>query len=150
MENALQREFVARALSGADTRRFQGIPADSGTRMTLVPKPDHETNDETRPPNALDVLRAFVAAHSRLDPRTGLREPIWYLTFRGDLMHHALGANPPAVDDALIEEMQAHGLISIDYRENNWALTPTPYGRNVSLMPSVSLGPFARARGLSP
>jgi hypothetical protein len=54
-----------------------------------------------------------------------------YLPFRAGLSHHALGDEPPTVDDALMEEMHAKGLIDIDYRANNWNITPTPLGRQV-------------------
>jgi hypothetical protein len=81
------------------------------------------------PPNELELLRAFVVAHAQPDPRSGTREPIMYLPFRGRMQHHGLPAEPPEVDDAVIQEMQGHGLISIDYRENSWLITPTPHGR---------------------
>lgn len=46
------------------------------------------------------------------------REPIMYLRFLGgaNLQHHALG-EPPAADDAVLEEMQSEGWLDIDYRE---------------------------------
>ena len=62
-------------------------------------------------PNELEVLRAFVEAHSQPDPRTGDREPIRYLRFAGGsgLQHHALKEPPSGVDEALLEDMQAKG-----------------------------------------
>jgi hypothetical protein len=83
-------------------------------------------------PNELEVLRAFVAAHAQPHPRTGEREPIMYLRSAGGLVakHHAIEA-PSGVDDALLEDMHAKGLISIDYREHNWNITPTSFGRSV-------------------
>jgi hypothetical protein len=87
-----------------------------------------------QPPNELDVLSIFVAAHAKPDPRTGHRVPIWYhRSFGGGgLVHHGFDREPPPeIDEALLEEMSGHGLITIDYREHNWNLTPTPYGRQV-------------------
>jgi hypothetical protein len=83
--------------------------------------------------NELDVLRAFVAAHSQPHPNTGDREPIMYLRYMGGsaLQHHALEERPSGVDEALLEDMHAKGLISIDYREHNWNITPTAFGRGV-------------------
>lgn len=84
-------------------------------------------------PNELDVLRAFVAAHAQPHPNTGGREPIMYLRHIGgsSLQHHALDERPSGVDEALLEEMHTKGLISIDYREHNWNVTPTSFGRSV-------------------
>jgi hypothetical protein len=84
-------------------------------------------------PNELEVLRAFVEAHAQLDQRTGGREPIMYIRHMGgsSLQHHALSECPAGVDNALLEDMHAKGLISIDYREHNWHITPTPLGRSV-------------------
>jgi hypothetical protein len=82
-------------------------------------------------PDMLAALRAFVAAHAVPDPRTGSRDPIMYLPFRGGLMHPALGEDRPSVDDALIEELHDNGLISIDYGANSWQITPTSQGRRV-------------------
>jgi hypothetical protein len=81
----------------------------------------------------LDVLRAFVAAHDKPQPNTRDREPIWYLCFAGgsSVQHRGFTEVPPEVDEALLEKMQAHGLISIDYGEHNWSITPTAYGRLV-------------------
>jgi hypothetical protein len=47
------------------------------------------------------------------------------------LAHHALKEPPAGVDDALLEEMHVKGLISIDYGQHNWNITPTEFGRNV-------------------
>jgi hypothetical protein len=47
------------------------------------------------------------------------------------LAHHALKESPAGVDEALLEEMHAKGLVSIDYGQNNWTITPTEFGRNV-------------------
>jgi hypothetical protein len=99
--------------------------------MPLVPEPDTDPDDAAGLSDELEALRAFVVAHAQPDLRTGSREPIRYLPFRGGIMHHALDENRPVVDDALIEEMHAKGLISIDYRENSWAITPTSFGRDV-------------------
>ena len=55
-----------------------------------------------------------------------------YLKFAGGsgLNHHAL-ADPPAVDDALLEELSSQGYLDIDYREHNWNLTPTASARSL-------------------
>ncbi len=84
-------------------------------------------------PNELNVLRAFVEAHAQPHPNTGGREPIMYLRHLGgsSLEHHALAERPPGVDEALLEDMQAKNFISIDYREHNWNITPTSFGRAV-------------------
>jgi len=82
-------------------------------------------------PNELEALRVFVTAHATPEARTGSREPVLYLPFRAGLHHHAIPEDPPAVDDALIEEMHGKGLISIDYSGNSWKITPTPLGRAV-------------------
>jgi hypothetical protein len=92
-------------------------------------------------PNELVALRSFVRAHAAPDPRTGRREPIWYLPFHGDLMHHAFDQDKPDVDAALIEEMHGHGLITIDYSgNNNWKLAPTAFGRHIVEEEDRSLG----------
>jgi hypothetical protein len=55
-----------------------------------------------------------------------------YVKFAGGsgLKHHAL-ADPPAVDDALLEELSSQGYLDIDYREHNWNLTPTASARTL-------------------
>jgi hypothetical protein len=85
------------------------------------------------PPDPFEVLRIFVAAHDQPDPRTGNREPIWDLLHMGgtSLQHHALEEPRSGIDEALLEDMQADGLITIDYRQHNWNITPTPLGRQV-------------------
>jgi hypothetical protein len=91
-----------------------------------------QQDDDEAPgtPNELAALRAFVAAHAVPVPHTGTREPIWYLRHHDELIHHALKDEKPSVDGALIEEMAAHGLISIEYTgQGDWKLTPTPLGR---------------------
>jgi hypothetical protein len=84
-------------------------------------------------PNEVEVLRAFVEAHAQPHPRTGDREPIMYLRHLGgsEVQHHALEGRPPGIDEALLEDMQAKGLITIDYRAHNWNITPTSFGREV-------------------
>lgn len=83
-------------------------------------------------PNALVVLSALVEAHAQPHPNTGGREPIMYLKFMGGagLKHHALD-DPPAVDDALLEELAYQGYLDIDYRQHNWNLTPTASAREL-------------------
>lgn len=87
----------------------------------------------TDEPNELEVLRAFVAAHAKPHPNTGGREPIMYLRFLGGsvVQHHALEECPSSVDEALLEDMQAKGLVSIDYHEHSLSITPTSVGRSV-------------------
>lgn len=92
---------------------------------------DHEMTDGADAPDEIEALRAFVDAHAKPDPRTGSREAIRYMPFRGGLLHHGLGDERPVVDDALIEELRDHGLISIDYHPNSWSLTPTTRGRRL-------------------
>jgi hypothetical protein len=84
-------------------------------------------------PNELEVLRALVEAHAQPHPKTGGREPIMYGRPIGGsfLEHHALAKRPPGVDDALLEDMHEKGLISIDYRQHAWHITPTSFGRSV-------------------
>jgi hypothetical protein len=84
-------------------------------------------------PNELDVLRAFVAAHAKPHANTGDREPIMYLRSIGGsaVQHHGWEEPPAGVDEALLEDMHAKGLISIDYREHTWNITPTGFGRSV-------------------
>ena len=84
-------------------------------------------------PNELAILRAFVSAHAQPHPNTGDREPIMYLRYIGGsgVEHHALEERPSGVDEALLEDMHAKGLISIDYREHTWSITPTAFGRSV-------------------
>jgi hypothetical protein len=84
-------------------------------------------------PDEIAALRALVEAHAIPDPRSGSREPIWYLPGHDEFMHHALTTeNKPDVDSALLQEMNVKGLISIDYSgSNNWKLTPTEHGREV-------------------
>jgi hypothetical protein len=96
---------------------------------------EHTSSVNSGPPNELEALRFFIDAHDQPDPRTGAREPIWYLRFHGDLMHHALPDERPSIDEALIEEMQAKGLISVEHggRDGNtWKITPTTFGRHVA------------------
>lgn len=83
-------------------------------------------------PDPLVVLAALVAAHSEPQSTTGTRLPIMYVKHLGGqhLDHHAL-ADPPAVDDAVLEELSAQGYLDIDYRQHNWNLTPTAEGRQV-------------------
>jgi len=91
-----------------------------------------ELNEEL---NELDALAMFVAAHAQPDPRTGDREPIWFISFAGGsgLQHHALTEPIPRVDEALLEDMHTKGLISIDYSgRGNLKITPTPFGRGVT------------------
>ena len=48
------------------------------------------------------------------------------------LQHHGFPeSGPPAVDDALLEELHLHGAIDIDYREHTWLLTPTAQAREL-------------------
>jgi hypothetical protein len=63
----------------------------------------------------------------------GGREPIIFGQHMGGstVQHHALEERPVGLDEAVLEDMQAHGLISIDYRAHDWHITPTPYGRSV-------------------
>jgi hypothetical protein len=84
-------------------------------------------------PDALPVLRALVDAHAQPDPRTGKREPIWYFRYdQGDSMqHHALPSPQPEVDDALLEELHAAGLLNIEWERQEWKLTPTVEARNL-------------------
>lgn len=83
-------------------------------------------------PDALTALTALVGAHARPHPNTGARIPIIYLKHLGGatLDHHALD-DPPAVDDALLEELSYQGYLDIDYREHNWNLTPTASARTL-------------------
>ena len=84
-------------------------------------------------PNELDVLRALVTAHDQRHPRTGDREPIMFLRAMGGshIGHHALANLPEGVDEAMLEDMHGKGLISIDYRQHNWNITPTAYARQI-------------------
>lgn len=110
--------------------RFSGDPAGLGNSLGGVPD-DHEARER---PNQLRVLRMLVEAHDVPDPRHGSREPIWYLRFHGDVMHHALPEERPPIDEALIEEMQLEGVISLEFGGsdgNTWKMTPTPKGRSV-------------------
>lgn len=104
--------------------------------------------------NELAALRAFVTAHDVPDPRSGTREPIYYLRFHGDLMHHALPEVKPHIDEALIDEMYGHGLISIDFAGdgNTWRITPTSLGRSVvaeddriNAQPTADVAPIVKA-----
>jgi hypothetical protein len=60
-------------------------------------------------------------------------EPIVYIRAIGGstLAHHALKEPPAGVDEALLEDMHAKGLISIDYGQHNWNITPSEFGRDV-------------------
>ncbi len=86
-----------------------------------------ETADE------LEVLRAFVEAHAQPHPTSGGRESIMYIRSIGGstLAHHGLKKPPAGVDEALLEDMHAKGLVSIDYGQHNWKITPTEFGRKV-------------------
>src|SRR3954451_23149911 len=81
----------------------------------------------------IEVLRAFVEAHAQPYPGRATREPIMYLRHLGgsSLEHHALKDPPTGVDEALLEDMHAKGLVSIDFREDTWNITPTEFGRSV-------------------
>jgi hypothetical protein len=81
----------------------------------------------------MDLLRVLVEAHGEVHSRTGDREPIMYLRHIGgaSLNHHALPEELPRCDDTDLEELHAAGLISIDYREHNWDVVPTPEGRAI-------------------
>jgi|SRR5581483_2348201 len=83
--------------------------------------------------NEVDVLRALVEAHSQRHPNTGDREPIMFLRHLGGshIQHHGWAEPPSGIDEALLEDMHAKGLITIDYREHNWNITPTEFGRAV-------------------
>jgi hypothetical protein len=84
-------------------------------------------------PDSLEVLRAIVEAHNKPSSRTGGREPLrWFVRMgRSTLQHHGFTVAPPDVDEALLEELHDQGLLSIEYREHHWNITPTPGGRAV-------------------
>jgi len=84
-------------------------------------------------PSELEILRQFVEAHDKPHPNTGDRVPIWFVQYFGgsSIQHHGFDEPPEGVDEALLEEMHAKGLISIDYREHSMNITPTALGRQV-------------------
>lgn len=85
-------------------------------------------------PDAFTVLREMVEAHNVVHPNTQQREPILYLRYLGGarLQHHGFpDGEVPEVDEALLEEMHAQGMVSIDYRDSSWLITPTAEARQL-------------------
>jgi hypothetical protein len=106
-------------------------------------------------PDSLAILRALAEAHATPDPRSGSREPIWYLMHIGgaDLHHHALPDPAPQCDEAVLQELASQGLLYIDYREHHWNLVPTAEGRRIieqhkrveNLQPVADVRPLVEA-----
>ena len=87
--------------------------------------------DDAKTPNEMALLRVLVDAHG-MPAHDGTREPIMFLPFRNGLHHHALPEEIPYVDDAMVSELQAKGLIDLNYTGSNTILiTPTPLGRSL-------------------
>jgi hypothetical protein len=85
-------------------------------------------------PDMLALLRAFVEAHDQPSPQTGRREAIAYFEHSGGgtLHHHGLSDPAPLVDDAVLRDLQAGGLIDVDYvGQSALEITPTPQGRRL-------------------
>ena len=82
----------------------------------------------------LNILEALVQAHEVPYPGSQTREPIMFLRHLGGhtVQHHALdAADVEGLDEAMLEELQAKGLLDIEYREHNWNFRPTPLARSV-------------------
>ena len=82
----------------------------------------------------LELLTALVRAHEEPLPATKHREPItvFHVGGRNVMQHHAFGATgAPEADDTLLEDLHTQGLISIEYHDHTWLLTPTKLGRSI-------------------
>lgn len=83
----------------------------------------------------LELLSSLVSAHARVLPDSHHRESITVFRRwgRAELQHHGFGdTEPPPADDAALEELHSQGLISIEYHQNNWSVTPTKLGRHIA------------------
>lgn len=79
----------------------------------------------------LSALRTISKVHAQIDPDTGHRHPLIYLTgpgagFRGHI--EAPSAEMPDVDQALLDDMRDTGWIDIDYGTSSYKVRPTPLG----------------------
>jgi hypothetical protein len=83
-------------------------------------------------PDPMILLTALVKAHEIPVGQTGRREPIYGFKASGGLqLQHPSLNEIPDYDEALLEELHAGGLVSIDYPgAGTLAITPTPTGRS--------------------
>jgi hypothetical protein len=80
-----------------------------------------------------EVVKAFVKAHARRDAH-GQREPIWCVRSAGGLhiQHPGLDeGDVEGVDEAMLDGMHLKGLVTIDYQERSFNVTPTDVARAV-------------------
>lgn len=104
-------------------------------------------------PNTFDIVRVLVRAHEQPSSINGGRASFLYLKHAGGafVQHHGFGdEGPPAIDEALLDELHGEGLIDLDYSGNALKFTPTArarelvaqYDRATSTQPDADLGPL--------
>lgn len=104
----------------------------------------------------IELLTTIVDAHEQVHQATGSREPLMFIRFAGghEITHHAISQGDlDGLDEAMLEEMQAEGLIDLDYREHNTNFRPTALAHSVveqhkrlgDLQPTADLSQLSQA-----
>jgi hypothetical protein len=93
---------------------------------------DEDHLDPATGPNSLALLAAIVKAHAVPVGQAGQREPIYcFKTQGGSHLQHPSLKEIPDYDEAVIDELHAGGLVSVEYTgPGSTAITPTPQGRS--------------------
>jgi hypothetical protein len=93
---------------------------------------DEGQRDPSAGPDPLQLLTAFVRAHAVPVGQSGKREPIYGFTTSGGLhLQHPHLKEIPDYDQAVIDDLNTDGMISIEYTgSSSVAITPTPQGRS--------------------